>query len=57
MTGDKDDPSILEAGEYLAANIPGAEKAVIPDAAHLPNLEKPEAFNRIVLDFLQKNRG
>jgi 3-oxoadipate enol-lactonase len=54
ITGDKDDPSVIEAGEYLAANISGAEKAVIHNAAHLPNIERPEEFNRIVLNFLQR---
>jgi len=34
------------------ASIKGARKAVIHDAAHLPNLEHPAEFNRIVLDFL-----
>jgi pimeloyl-ACP methyl ester carboxylesterase len=33
-------------------SIPDVRKAVIHDAAHLPNLEHPEEFNRIVLDFL-----
>ena len=33
-------------------SIKDARKAVIHDAAHLPNLEHPEEFNRIVLDFL-----
>jgi 3-oxoadipate enol-lactonase len=54
ISGDKDDPSILEAGEYLATTIPHAEKIVIPNAAHLPSIEKPAAFNQAVLDFLQR---
>ena len=32
--------------------VPHARKAVIHDAAHLPNLEHPEEFNRIVMEFL-----
>ncbi len=35
------------------AEIPEAQRATIADAAHLPNLERPEEFNRIVLDFLE----
>jgi len=35
----------------LAAEIPGAESTVM-DTAHLPALERPEEFNRAVLDFL-----
>ncbi len=37
------------------AKIPHAKKAVIHDAAHLPNLEHPDQFNRLVLDFLREN--
>jgi len=28
------------------------QKVVIPVTAHHPNMEKPEEFNRLVLDFL-----
>lgn len=52
ILGDKDDASILEIGETLRAGIGGAEKVVIAGAAHMVNMEKPEAFNRVVLDFL-----
>lgn len=54
IVGDQDDPSLLRAGDLLAAGIPGAEKVIIPGTAHLLNLEKPAAFNQIVLDFLQR---
>jgi pimeloyl-ACP methyl ester carboxylesterase len=52
VVGDKDVPTVLEAAELLTTSIPNARKAIIHDAAHLPNLEHPEEFNRIVLDFL-----
>lgn len=52
VVGDKDLPTVLEAADLLTASIPGARKAIIHDAAHLPNLEHAEEFNRIVLDFL-----
>jgi pimeloyl-ACP methyl ester carboxylesterase len=32
--------------------VPGARKAVIRNAAHVPNMERPEEFNRLVLEFL-----
>ena len=53
VVGDKDVPTVLEAADLLADSIPNARKAVVKDAAHLPNLEHPEEFNRLVLDFLQ----
>lgn len=53
ITGGLDHPEILRAAEVMTAVIPDAGKETIPDCAHLPNMEKPAAFNRIVLDFLQ----
>ncbi len=50
--GDKDVIDVREAAGPLAAAIPGARLAVIPDAAHLPQMERPEVFNKIVLGFL-----
>jgi pimeloyl-ACP methyl ester carboxylesterase len=55
LTGDEDVADIHEIAERLATEIPGAERATIPDAAHLPNLDRPEAFDRIVLGFLAEH--
>jgi 3-oxoadipate enol-lactonase len=52
IVGDHDLPAIHKSADLLVSNIRGARKAVIHDAAHLPNLEYPEKFNRLVLDFL-----
>jgi len=52
VVGDKDVPTVLEAADLLMNSIPDVRKAVIHDAAHLPNLEHPDEFNRVVLDFL-----
>ena len=52
IVGDEDLPEIQDTADVLVAKIPGARKAVIHDAAHLPNLEHPEKFNRLLLDFL-----
>ncbi len=41
--------------EELAARIDGAESAVF-DAGHCPNVERPEEWNRVVLDFLARRR-
>jgi 3-oxoadipate enol-lactonase len=37
----------------LARAIPGSQFATIDDAGHLPNLEQPRAFNRILKAFLE----
>lgn len=38
---------------YEMAGIAGARKVVIPGVAHMVNMEEPEVFNRIVLEFLE----
>ena len=52
VIGDEDMPPVFDAVELLMEKVPHARKAVIHDAAHLPNLEHPDEFNRIVLEFL-----
>jgi 3-oxoadipate enol-lactonase len=55
VTGDEDVQDIHDIADKLIAEIPAAQRATIADAAHLPNLERPEEFNRIVLDFLAEH--
>jgi len=52
VIGDQDVPDILSISKVLVAGIQGAQRVTITGAAHLPNLEKPEEFNRVVLNFL-----
>lgn len=52
VVGDKDVPSVFDVVELLMEKVPHARKAVIHDAAHLPNLEHPKEFNSAVLQFL-----
>jgi 3-oxoadipate enol-lactonase len=56
VTGDEDVSDIHVIADKLAAEIPGARRATIADAAHLPNLERPDEFERIVLTFLDTHR-
>jgi pimeloyl-ACP methyl ester carboxylesterase len=52
VTGALDLPHILAASEHLTRGIPGARREVIEGAAHLPSLERPEEFRRILEGFL-----
>jgi len=52
IVGDEDLAEIRDTADLLVSQIPGARKSVIHDAAHLPNIEHPEEFNRVLLDFL-----
>ena len=51
LWGEDDRRSPLHVAEQLHAAIPGAELAIIPDAGHLSNMERPEAFNAHVRHF------
>lgn len=50
-----DDEPFLNATDYMAAEIPGARKVVLPDAGHASNLDQPDAFNTVVEAFLADN--
>jgi pimeloyl-ACP methyl ester carboxylesterase len=39
--------------QLMAERIPNARLVTIPDAAHLSNMERPEAFNQAVGEFLR----
>ena len=52
IVGAVDVSPILAGVDKLAAGIPGARKVVIENTAHVPNMEQPAEFNRLVLDFL-----
>jgi 3-oxoadipate enol-lactonase len=55
LTGSDDVADILRIANRLASGISGATRATIAGAAHLPNLDRPEEFDRIVLGFLAAN--
>lgn len=49
-----DHPVLAEVAEIMTNQIPTVKRQTIEGAAHLPNMEKPEVFNQIVLDFLDE---
>ena len=52
VVGNHDTPFTLAAADYMIDNIPSAQKASIEDAAHMPNMDHPDEFQRIVSKFL-----
>jgi 3-oxoadipate enol-lactonase len=56
VVGEEDVSDFQQIATQLAREIPGAQLAVIPNAAHLPSLERPAAFNELVLRFLARDR-
>lgn len=55
LVGEKDQPDILRIADVLTDGIPGARKVEIPDTAHVPSMEKPDEFNRLLLEFLNES--
>ena len=45
-----------EANRRIVESIPGARGEEIADAKHFPNVEKPDAFNRIMMGWLGARR-
>jgi 3-oxoadipate enol-lactonase len=54
IVGEKDPATLPEYGEFIAQGIRGAQSVVIPDAAHLSNIEQADIFTRTVSDFIGK---
>lgn len=55
IKGDLDDPYIHQAIDKMTDEIPNARQETIHHAAHLPNMEKPDIFNELVVNFLNDN--
>jgi 3-oxoadipate enol-lactonase len=52
IVGDKDVPDVLAVAELMKVKISNSRMVIIPDAAHMVSMERPEEFNRVVLEFL-----
>ena len=53
IVGGLDQATPPSDARLMAEQIPGARLALIPNAAHLANLEQPDAFNQALASFLQ----
>jgi 3-oxoadipate enol-lactonase len=53
IVGDRHTTDVLNEARLVENGISGIKKVVIPGAGHIVNAEKPEEFNRAVLDFLR----
>lgn len=52
VVGGDDTFNVRETADALAAGIADARKVVMAGLTHVPNMERPDEFNRLVLDFL-----
>lgn len=53
ITGEKDSTIPPAAQHSMAEAIPGARQVIIPGGGHGVSADQPEAFNRILIDFLK----
>ncbi len=54
VDGTLDHPVIVEAADLMVAGMSNARKVMIEGAGHVPSFERPEVFNPLLLDFLQR---
>jgi 3-oxoadipate enol-lactonase len=57
LVGTKDHPAIAWSSRSLSGAIPGAREELLAGADHLPNLSRPEAFDRAVEGFFEERAG
>jgi pimeloyl-ACP methyl ester carboxylesterase len=53
VAGERDLPMVLTQCEALT-QVSGADYAVLPGVGHMSNMEDPEAFNAVMLEFLAR---
>lgn len=52
IVGDRHTTDVVNEAQLVESGIAGINKVVIPGAGHIVNVEKPEEFNRTMLNFL-----
>jgi pimeloyl-ACP methyl ester carboxylesterase len=55
IVGSHDTPYILAAADYIKEKVKLANNIIIEDAAHLPNMDQPQEFQRVVERFLSSS--
>lgn len=57
ISGALDVPEFQRLAEFLVDNLPRATRIVVPGAAYMVSMEKPEELNKIVQEFIEKIEG
>jgi 3-oxoadipate enol-lactonase len=57
IVGEQDHGTPPEMARAIHQNLRGSELVTIPSAAHLSNIEQPDAFNRALTGFLDRVQG
>jgi pimeloyl-ACP methyl ester carboxylesterase len=54
IVGDLDQPDFADIGRHIVTQLPDGRLVEMPGVAHLPPVEAPESFSRLVLDHLAR---
>jgi pimeloyl-ACP methyl ester carboxylesterase len=54
VSGEQSPRSLILIDEIIAKCVVGSRLVVIPAAAHLMSYQNPVAFNKVLLDFLER---
>lgn len=57
ITGEHDLPARIRAADALGEALPRAQRASIPAARHMPNLDNPLSYNTALRSFLDRHAG
>jgi len=57
VVGDRDQPGFRAVGEKIVREAPHARLEIVAGAGHLVAVEQPDAFNRLLLEFLEDGVG
>src|SRR5262249_29648497 len=57
IVGREDPIRPVSDAEFMHERIPSSRLEIIEDAAHMVNLEQPDVFNRVLLEFLCQQVG
>lgn len=55
IVGDRDVADMHAIADLIVESAARAEKTIIPEAGHIVSMEKPEEFNKVVLEFLKRS--
>jgi 3-oxoadipate enol-lactonase len=56
ICGDEDPGTPPDRNQLIASKVPGGRYEGIARARHLPNIERPDQFNRVMMSWLAANR-
>ncbi|MGH8177709.1 MAG: alpha/beta fold hydrolase [Steroidobacter sp.] len=57
INGEHDSKHRLAAGAWIAQWLPDARRSIVPGAGHLPNLDNPVAYNKLLGGFVRLHAG